>query len=56
MTLRPYITVPVDPRRPIEECRVLHLCEIAHRECYRANSLGTEVRVIPVVTLSGTAQ
>jgi organic hydroperoxide reductase OsmC/OhrA len=52
ITLRPHITIAIDPTRPIDENRVLHLCEIAHRECYVARSLLTEVRVIPVITLS----
>jgi organic hydroperoxide reductase OsmC/OhrA len=56
ITLRPHITVAVDPQHPIDENRVLHLCEIAHRECYIANSLRTEVRVIPAVTLSVLAR
>ena len=33
---------PTRPERlPIDEERVLHLCEVAHRECYVANSLRT---------------
>jgi organic hydroperoxide reductase OsmC/OhrA len=52
ITLRPHIIVAVDPARPVDENRVLHLCEVAHRECYIANSLQTEVRVLPVITLS----
>jgi organic hydroperoxide reductase OsmC/OhrA len=52
ITLRPHITIANDPTRPIDEDRVLHLCEVAHRECYIASSLLTEVRVVPVVTLS----
>ncbi len=31
------------------EARVLHLVEVAHRECFVANSLRTEVRVEPTV-------
>jgi organic hydroperoxide reductase OsmC/OhrA len=56
ITLRPHITIAVDPQRPIDEDRVLHLCAVAHRECYIANSLRTEVSVIPVVTLSVLGQ
>jgi organic hydroperoxide reductase OsmC/OhrA len=52
ITLRPHITVAVDPQRPVDEKRVLHLCEVAHRECYIANSLRTDIRVIPAITLS----
>jgi organic hydroperoxide reductase OsmC/OhrA len=39
--LRPRITMGA----PITEKRVLHLVEVAHRECYIANSLNTEVEV-----------
>ncbi|HET9451960.1 MAG TPA: OsmC family protein [Aggregicoccus sp.] len=43
IVLRPRITVA---RGPSEE-RVRQLVELAHRECYVANSLRTEVRVEP---------
>ena len=33
------------------EARVKHLVEVAHRECYIANSLRTEVRVEPTVVV-----
>ena len=33
------------------EARVLHLVEVAHRECYVANSLRSEVRVEPTVIM-----
>ncbi len=52
ISLRPHITVASRPERPVTEARVLHLCEVAHRECYVANSLRTEVLVNPVVTIS----
>jgi organic hydroperoxide reductase OsmC/OhrA len=39
--LRPRITVGA----PVAEERVQHLVEVAHRECYIANSLHTEVVV-----------
>jgi organic hydroperoxide reductase OsmC/OhrA len=52
ITLRPHIVVADDPERPISTDRVRHLCEVAHRECYIANSLRTEIRVEPVVTIS----
>lgn len=52
ITLRPRITVANSPDLPVDEKRVLHLCEVAHRECYVANSLRTEVLVLPVVTIS----
>lgn len=35
--------------------RVRHLVEVAHRECYIANSLRTEVRVEPTVVVGATA-
>ena len=52
ITLRPRITVADRADLPVDEKRVLHLCEVAHRECYVANSLRTEVLVVPVVTIS----
>jgi organic hydroperoxide reductase OsmC/OhrA len=35
----------------LTESRVRHLCEVAHRECYVANSLRTEVVVEPRISL-----
>jgi len=52
ITLRPQITVAQAPELQVSEKRILHLCEVAHRECYIANSLRTEVLVIPTVTMS----
>lgn len=46
ITLRPQIRV----RGAVAEDRVRHLCEVAHRECFIANSLTTEVRVEPTFT------
>jgi organic hydroperoxide reductase OsmC/OhrA len=43
--LRPRITLV---KGPTEE-RVRHLVEVAHRECFIANSLATPVRVDPMV-------
>ena len=43
--LRPRITVAGD----VSEERVRHLVEVAHRECYIANSLSTEVVVTPTM-------
>jgi organic hydroperoxide reductase OsmC/OhrA len=43
ITLRPTITVRGDP----PEDRLRHLVEVAHRECYVANSLSSEVRIEP---------
>lgn len=45
ITLRPRITV----RGATDEARVRHLVEVAHRECFIANSLTTEVVVEPEV-------
>lgn len=45
IVLRPHITLAAGP----SEERVRHLVEIAHRECFIANSLATPVRVEPVV-------
>jgi organic hydroperoxide reductase OsmC/OhrA len=36
---------------PVTEQRLRHLCEVAHRECYVANSLRTEVQVEPQISL-----
>ena len=33
----------------VSDARVEHLVEVAHRECYIANSLATPVTVVPVV-------
>lgn len=46
IVLHPRITVVEGP----SEQRVLDLCEVAHRECFIANSLTTEVAVEPTVT------
>jgi organic hydroperoxide reductase OsmC/OhrA len=52
--LRPLITV-VDhlaaKETVVTEERIRHLCEVAHRECYIANSLRTEVVVEPTIHL-----
>ena len=52
ITLRPHIVIVSSPERPADEARVRHLCEVAHRECYIANSLLTAVQVEPTVTIS----
>ncbi len=52
ITLRPQIVVNSPADRPVSVDRVRHLCEVAHRECYVANSLRTTVEVIPTVTIS----
>jgi organic hydroperoxide reductase OsmC/OhrA len=45
ITLRPRITI----RGEVDDARVQHLVEVAHRECFIANSLTTEVVVEPRV-------
>jgi organic hydroperoxide reductase OsmC/OhrA len=45
ITLRPRITI----RGDVDDARVWHLVEVAHRECFIANSLRTEVVVEPAV-------
>lgn len=45
IVLKPRILLVAGP----SEARVRHLVEVAHRECYVANSLATPVRVDPVV-------
>jgi organic hydroperoxide reductase OsmC/OhrA len=47
IVLRPRITV----RGSVTEDRVRHLCEVAHRECYIANSVTTEITVEPGITI-----
>ena len=46
ITLRPQIVV----REDVSEARVRHLIDVAHRECFIANSLKTEVLVEPEIT------
>jgi organic hydroperoxide reductase OsmC/OhrA len=41
--LRPAITV----RGPVTEARLRHLCDVAHRECFIANSLSSDIVVEP---------
>jgi organic hydroperoxide reductase OsmC/OhrA len=50
IVLRPRIVVSPGP----DEDRVRHLVEVAHRECYVANSLRTDVRVEPDITFAAT--
>jgi organic hydroperoxide reductase OsmC/OhrA len=45
IALRPRITV----RGPVNEDRIRRLVDLAHRECYIANSLKTEVEVEPTI-------
>ncbi|MHB1518091.1 MAG: OsmC family protein [Acidimicrobiales bacterium] len=49
--LRP--TIRVAPGTSEE--RVMHLVEVAHQECYIANSLLTEVEVEPTVVIESTS-
>jgi organic hydroperoxide reductase OsmC/OhrA len=52
--LRPEITLTdrlTSGSTVVTEQRVRHLCDVAHRECYIANSLRTEVVVKPRITL-----
>ena len=48
IVLRPRITVVEGP----DEERIRHLCEVAHRECFIANSLRSEVVVEPTVAFT----
>jgi organic hydroperoxide reductase OsmC/OhrA len=47
ITLRPQIVVWED----VNEARVRHLVEVAHRECFIANSLKTEVIIEPEISI-----
>ena len=47
VTLRPRITI----RGAADDDRVRHLVEVAHRECFIANSLTTEVFVEPAISI-----
>ena len=52
--LRPAITLAdTASERPTEE-RLVHLCEVAHRQCFIANSLTTDVVVTPTFTWVST--
>lgn len=44
--LRPSITVA----HTADTAKVLHLVDVAHRECFIANSLGTDIVITPTVT------
>jgi organic hydroperoxide reductase OsmC/OhrA len=46
IVLRPQMTVVEGPSRE----RIRHLVEVAHRECYIANSVRTEIVIEPQVT------
>jgi organic hydroperoxide reductase OsmC/OhrA len=47
ITLKPHITV----RAPATESRVRHLVDVAHRECYVANSLTSKISLVPEITI-----
>lgn len=47
IVLRPAITVIAKDGQPTDE-RLTHLCEVAHRECFIANSIRSEVVVEPM--------
>lgn len=47
ITLRPRITI----RRGVDDDRIRHLVEVAHRECFIASSLNTDVVVEPEVVV-----
>jgi organic hydroperoxide reductase OsmC/OhrA len=51
IVLRPHVTVNGD----VDEARVRHLCDVAHRECFVASSLRTEIRVEPEITFGAAA-
>jgi organic hydroperoxide reductase OsmC/OhrA len=56
ITLRPTITVAGGAGGPggvggVDEARIRHLVKVAHRECYIANSLRTDVVVEPVIVV-----
>jgi organic hydroperoxide reductase OsmC/OhrA len=48
--LRPRVTVR-DPAGKATEARIVHLLEVAHRECYIARSVKTEILLEPQITL-----
>lgn len=50
ITLRPEISV----RGSVAEDRLRHLCEVAHRECFIANSVTSDIRVEPTFTFVDT--
>jgi organic hydroperoxide reductase OsmC/OhrA len=47
IVLRPTIWVATGPTQE----RIAHLVEVAHRECYVANSLRTDIRVEPTIII-----
>jgi organic hydroperoxide reductase OsmC/OhrA len=52
IVLRPHITVTAPPERRDHVVATVHrLCEVAHRECYIANSLRSAITVEPTITV-----
>lgn len=51
IVLRPQISIVGDA----DEARVRHLVEVAHRECFIANSLKTEIVIEPTITVAPTS-
>ena len=53
IVLRPRIVVRAtltrDADGAVTEARIRHLCEVAHRECYIANSVTTDIQVEPAI-------
>ncbi|HSL57525.1 MAG TPA: OsmC family protein [Acidimicrobiales bacterium] len=47
--LRPHITI----RGDVEPARIEHLVEVAHRECFIANTLACEMTIEPVIERVG---
>ncbi len=39
----------------MKDARILHLVEVAHRECYIANSLTTDIVIEPVIERIGAS-
>lgn len=48
IVVRAFLTGDADGG-PITEDRIRHLCEVAHRECFIANSVTTNIQVAPTV-------
>jgi organic hydroperoxide reductase OsmC/OhrA len=55
--LRPRMTLAdrLTTGGPLSEQRARHLCEVAHRECFIANSLATEIAIDPEISLIAAA-
>lgn len=53
IVLRPRIRVVDGPG--VSQARVQHLVEVAHRECFIANSLRSEIVVEPAITIAPTS-